>query len=82
MLWFFDREDEALRLETRYDNDTSEFVAVVHYPDGQVHQKRFTDSNEFRAWLETFERNLGVQHWVARSGPLILPYGWPDKPLS
>lgn len=29
MLWFFDREEESLRLETRYDNDRAEFVATV-----------------------------------------------------
>ena len=81
MLWF-DRDDESLRLETRYDNDTSEFVAIVHYPDGQTQQKRFVDGDEFRLWLETFERNLDVQHWTGRSGPIILPYGWPDKPLT
>ena len=34
MLWFFDREDESLRIETRYDNERSEFVAIVTYPDG------------------------------------------------
>ena len=37
MLWFFEREKESLRVETRYDNDTSEFVTVVRYPDGHEH---------------------------------------------
>ena len=26
MLWFCERDDESLKLETRYDNDTSECV--------------------------------------------------------
>jgi hypothetical protein len=81
MLWFFDREDESLRLETRYDNDRAEFVVIVYYPDGQEHHKRFIDVDAFRQWLELFERNLEIQHWIGRSGPVILPYGWPDRPL-
>ena len=82
MLWFFERDDESLRLETRYDNDTSEFVAIVHYPDGQQRTERFRDGEKFRVWLEAFEQNLVIQHWAGRSGPIILPYGWPNKRLS
>ena len=82
MLWFFDRDDESLKLETRYDNETSEFVVIVRYPNGAEHQKRFADISEFRQWLEVFERDLAMQRWTARSGPIILPYGWPDEPLK
>jgi hypothetical protein len=51
MLWFFDREDESLRLETRYDNDRSEFVAVVRYPDGRERAERFSTLGDFRKWI-------------------------------
>lgn len=81
MLWFFERDDESLRLETRYDNDTSEFVVIVRHPDGREHAERCTDSEEYGAWLETFERNLEHQHWTRRGGPLIMPDGWPNKRL-
>jgi hypothetical protein len=81
MLWFFDRDDEFLTLETRYDNDTSEFVVVVHYPDGHDHCERFNDGDKFRQLLEAFEQNLVAHRWTGRSGPLILPYGWPTNRL-
>ena len=29
MLWFFERNDEQVKLETRFDNDTQEYVAIV-----------------------------------------------------
>jgi hypothetical protein len=48
MLWFFDRQDQSLRLDTHYDNDTSEFVATVLYPDGRTQRQRFTAIQEFR----------------------------------
>jgi len=61
MLWFFERDDESLKLETRYDNDTSEFVVIVRYPNGHEHSERFTDGDKCRLWLEAFEQNLAVQ---------------------
>jgi hypothetical protein len=33
MLWWFGRNEESLQLETRYDNETAEFVAIVRHPD-------------------------------------------------
>ena len=82
MLWFFDREDESLRLETRYDNESSQFVAVVSYPDGSERTERFGTLEGLRRWLEAFDQILREQHWAGRSGPVILPYGWPNKRLS
>jgi hypothetical protein len=82
MLWFFDRDNESLRLETRYDNETQEFVAIVRYPDGQELNRRFREGDAFRTWLEAFERALGAKRWQGRGGPIVLPYGWPDKPLE
>jgi hypothetical protein len=82
MLWFFDRADESLRLETRYDNDTSEFVVVVSYADGSQLAERFSALEDFRSWLVAFERILQEQQWTGRTGPVILPYGWPNKRLT
>jgi hypothetical protein len=78
MIWFFDRDRDLLRLETRYDNTTLEFVAVVHYSDGRTLERRFAQSKAFREWLEAFERALEGQRWKGRSGPVVLPYGWPE----
>jgi hypothetical protein len=83
MLWFFERNDESLKLELRYDNATSEFVAIVRYPDGRERTERFTDRDAYGAWLEAFERNLEHQQWARHpAGPVVVPYGWPNKRLS
>jgi hypothetical protein len=82
MLWFFERDDASLKLETRYDNDTSEFVVIVRYPDGHEHCERFIDGDDCRLWLEAFQQNHAVRRWTARNEPTILPYGWPHKPLK
>ena len=43
MIWLFEREEESLTLESRYDNDTAEFVAVVRFPNGRQKMERFKD---------------------------------------
>ena len=43
MLWFWNRNRETLRLETRYDNETSEFLVTIHAPGGESENERFTD---------------------------------------
>jgi len=78
MLWFFDRADQTLRLETRYDNDTREFVAVIRWPDGREQIERFTEIRDFRRWLVALDHILEFAQWKPTS-PVILPYGWPNK---
>ena len=82
MLWFFERADESLRLETRYDNKTSEFLVVVSYPDGRERTEQFATLEDFRRCLQAFEHVLHQQHWTGRNGPIVLPYGWPDERLT
>jgi hypothetical protein len=80
MLWFFERNDESIKLETLFDNTKAEYVATVKHPDGHEDVERFTDGDAFRVWLERFEHDLEIQHWAPRGrGPVILPYGWPEK---
>ena len=82
MVWLFERSDESLQIETRYDNDTSEFVAIIRHPDGHEHTERFRESDQLRAWLVTWERDLETQHWTPQAGgPVFLPDGWPDRKL-
>jgi hypothetical protein len=79
MLWLFERDRESVQLETRYDNDTAEYVADVTYPDGRSETVRFTDVGQFREWLETWETALEAEHWTRRGAPIILPNGWPIR---
>jgi hypothetical protein len=82
MLWFFDRDDESLRLEVRYDNETFEFVTTVTYPDGNERTERFRTLADFGTWMDSFDQLVREQHWTSRDGAVVLPYGWPDKRLT
>jgi hypothetical protein len=79
MLWFFERDQDAVRLETRYDNDTAEYVAIATYPDGRQEIERFGDADLYRRWLEAWEHTLEAEHWTRRGPPVVVPDGWPDR---
>ena len=47
MMWFFERSDSILELETRYGNETSEHVIEIRTPDAASETERFTDTEAF-----------------------------------
>lgn len=80
MIWFYRRERASLSLETRYDNDTFEYVAVILHPDGRHETQRFEQVEAFRVWLQDLEKRLASDQWAMDGPAHILAEGWPDKP--
>jgi hypothetical protein len=78
MLWFYSRETDVLRVETRFDNRTAEFVLIVHWPEGKQ-ERRFRTVPRFRKSLVQLERQLALARWGRHGPPKILLDGWPDK---
>jgi hypothetical protein len=76
MLWMFERDNESLRLETRYDNDAAEFVLVMHRFDGSQQVERFKKESAFRGRLEALERQLDADDWRSVGSPVMLRDGW------
>ena len=79
MIWFYERDHLRLSVETRYDNETAEYVAELCHPDGRQETKRFDKREVFREWLVTMEQHLAAERWRPDRPPHILPDGWPDK---
>lgn len=80
MLWFYSRDQEALCVETRYDNQALEYVGILKYPSGEKEIHRFPTVKAFREWLLAVDRRLIDERWLQHGPPHILPDGWPDKP--
>ena len=80
MVWFYERDHVSLSLETRYDNETAEYVAILRHPDGRRQTERFATGEALREWLVTLEQKLASERWTADGPPHFLPDGWPDKP--
>ena len=78
MLWFYTRQRDSLTLETRYDNETLEYVGVLTYPEGHQETKRFATNELFRLWLVSVDKSLVAERWMTDGDPYVLPDGWPD----
>jgi hypothetical protein len=76
MIWFFARGSQSLRVETRYDNVTAEFLLVVPRQDGVGEIERFRDADAFRTRLEALQEQLQADHWTAVGQPVLLKDGW------
>jgi hypothetical protein len=81
VLWLYHRENETMRLRTAFDNETHEFVAIILTSDGSEQELRFVTADAFREWLQAFETRLDRERWLTDGPPVLLPTGWPDKPL-
>jgi hypothetical protein len=83
MVWFWTRDTDELEVETRYDNETSEFVVnVVSRKDGRRDTERFKDIEAFRARLVLLERQLEAKNWRNSGPPLFIPEGFPNRRLK
>jgi hypothetical protein len=81
MVWLFDRDQETICLQTFYDNDAKEFVAIVTWSDGRQDQTRFDTAAAVGDWLRAFQAALEEDQFRQQGPPTVLPDGWPDKPL-
>jgi len=82
MLWFFQRAEEQLRIETRFDNAAREFVILIRQQGRPETTERFPDTGSLRGRLAALEHSLNEDHWTQQGGPLMLPDGWPMKPST
>lgn len=78
MIWLYERGAELLRIETRFDNDSSQFELVWHRPDGGKEAERFATEEAFRERLASIEAALKTDHWNITGAPQVLSNGWKD----
>ena len=70
MLWFFERDQHRVRLETRYDNATAEYVAVATYPDGRHGELWLKPGGTYTAKGRRGDPSNG--HWSVKGDQLCL----------
>ena len=80
MIWLYERGPDLMRLETRFDQASSQFELIWHRPDGTSESERFATEATFRARLESVEAALKSDHWNINGAPQILPNGWKNSP--
>jgi hypothetical protein len=77
MLWFWTRGTAEMWLETRYDNETGEFVVVLSTDGGKI-TERFKDIEAFRARLVALEQRLQSDNWKNSGPSVFIPDGFPN----
>jgi len=75
MVRFYKRDQASLSVETRYDNETAEYVAIVVRPDGLKQSERFLTREAFHEWLMALEQQLQYEQWVTDGQVHIQPEG-------
>jgi hypothetical protein len=78
MIWMYQKDAQAVGLETRYDNRTLQYVLIIHRPDGDEIE-RYERLEEFRERLLTLERTLAEEAWQRSGPPILSPAGWADR---
>jgi hypothetical protein len=75
MLWIYERSNQTLQVETRFDSAKNEYVLIVRPLDGTEQVERFPDAMSFQSRLNALERQLEADHWQNRSA-IALQDGW------
>ena len=77
MLWRYARGHEWLRVETRFDNESHEYVLIFHRGGPTEQQiERFTDPVSSQSRLVALEKQLDTEQWHADGAPVLLRDGW------
>lgn len=76
MVWLYERKDGSLRVETRFDAATGEYVLEVTWPGRAPESERFTSLDAFRSRVLALEEQLDAARWKQVGSPEILPHGW------
>jgi hypothetical protein len=76
MVWLFERGDQSLRLETRYDSAAGDYALVIHHEEGAPQVEHFKDEIAFRGRLAALEAQLRAERWTASGPPVLLKDGW------
>jgi hypothetical protein len=79
MIWVLERDDPELRVETRYANDTTEYLVICCADDDQC--ERFTDAAELRSRLIQVESRLEAERWARTRTSLIVPDSLPRRSM-
>jgi hypothetical protein len=76
MIWLFERGNAIVRLETRFDKASDEYLVVIGWADRPSETERFRDFEQFHTRILALEHQLQADHWTQIGGPTIIPDGW------
>ena len=75
MIWFFERNQEALWIETSFDDRTTEYVINVSPIGGPSQIERYRELKEFDRRIAALRAQYQADHWH-QVAPDRRPEGW------
>jgi hypothetical protein len=76
VIYIFERNNESLRLETRYLSDSKTYEIVWRRADGSVQRETFRGETSFRTRLDEIYSELEEDAWRTIGPPHLLADGW------
>lgn len=76
VIYIFERDTEALRLETRYSKDSQLYEIILRRADGTMTRETFGGEMSFRARLDEIYGQLEGDDWHHVGPPQLLAGGW------
>jgi len=75
MLWIYERNNQTLQVETRFDAANKEYVLIIRSREGTEQIERFPDAPSFQSRITSLERQLEAEHWETQSA-VAMHDGW------
>ena len=63
MIWFYERDDDAVWIETTFDDETREYMISVSTVGGPARLERFQDLQEFDRRLAMLHQQFAANQW-------------------
>ncbi|MEO5739096.1 MAG: hypothetical protein ABIS29_00680 [Vicinamibacterales bacterium] len=76
MVYLFERESEAIRIETRYNRSAKTYEIIRRRADGTATQESFRGETSFRSRLEEIYSELEQDDWRTIGPPQLQRDGW------
>ena len=76
VIYIFERESEALRIETRYSKDSLLYEIIWRRADGTTTRETFAGETMFRSRLDEIYGKLEEEEWRHIGPPQLLAGGW------
>jgi hypothetical protein len=76
MVYLFERENESMRLETRYARDSQTYEIIWNRVDGTTTRESFNGETTFRSRLDEIYSQLEQEDWRTVGPPQLQRDGW------
>jgi hypothetical protein len=77
VIWLFERGEDVVRLETRIDPSTDEYLIDIVWANSAPAMERYKNHTAFTVRILELEKQLASEHWSqASDSPQLIAAAW------